>query len=200
MKVILTQTVPKIGKEGHVVNVADGFARNYLFPRKMAVYADKSQLQVLERRKAKFDARDAETLSEAQTLHEMLNGKGIRLEGKVAGENTRLFGAVTSQDIADALAAQLGVTVDRKQVGLVAPIKQLGRYTIDVDLHRQLETHVSLEVFNPEAAEKIEKEPAPEEAPVEEVPVVDEPTEAPVAEAAGSEDAAPAEVAAVEAE
>lgn len=195
MKVILTQTVPKIGKEGHVVNVADGFARNYLFPRKMAVYADKSQLQVLERRKAKFDARDAETLSEAQTLHEMLNGKGIRLEGKVAGENTRLFGAVTSQDIADALAAQLGVTVDRKQVGLVAPIKQLGRYTIDVDLHRQLETHVSLEVFNPEAAQKVEKEVA-----VEEVPVVDEPNAEPVAEAAVSEDAALAEAEAVEAE
>ncbi|MCB8932269.1 MAG: 50S ribosomal protein L9 [Fimbriimonadaceae bacterium] len=173
MKVILTQTVPKVGKEGHVVNVADGFARNYLFPRKMAVYADKSQMQVLERRKAKFDARDAETLAEAQTMHDMLHGKGIRLEGKVAGENTRLFGAVTSQDIADALAAQLGVTVDRKQVGLLAPIKQLGKYTIDVDLHRQLETHVSLEVFNPEAEVKAE----------EEAPVVEEPEEAPVAEA-----------------
>lgn len=189
MKVILTQTVPKVGKEGHVVNVADGFARNYLFPRKMAVYADKSQMQVLERRKVKLDARDAETLAEAQAMHDKLHGQAIRIEGKVAGENTRLFGAVTTQDIADAMAAQLGVTVDRKQVGLIAPIKQLGKYSIDVDLHRQLETHVALEVFNPEAEKAEEEKAKAEEAEASAESAADAVEAAPAEETSAEEDA-----------
>lgn len=174
MKVILTQTVPKVGKEGHVVNVANGYARNYLFPRGMALFADKAQMAILERRRAKMASEDASTLSNAEGLHEKLNGKSIRIEGKVAGENTRLFGAVTSQDIADTIAAQLSVTLDKKQVALLVPIKQLGKYQIEIDLHRQLNTTVNLDVFNP-AAEAVAEKPAVEA----EVEVV---ADAPVAE------------------
>lgn len=174
MKVILTQTVPKVGKEGHVVNVANGYARNYLFPQKMAVYADKAQLSILERRLKILATADAKTLAAAEGTHEKANGKVLRIEGKVAGDNTRLFGAVTAQDIADAIKAQLGVEVDRKQVGLVTPIKRLGKYRIELDMHRQLDTHVALEVFNPEAIEAEEKA-APVAAEEPAAAVVEEP-------------------------
>ena len=185
MKVILTQTVPKVGKEGHVVNVANGFARNYLFPQKMAVYADKAQLSILDRRLKKLAEADAKTLASAEAVHEKVHGKQIRLEGKVAGDNTRLFGAITSQDIADALKAQLGVEVDRKQIGLVAPIKRLGKLDIELDLHRQLDTHIAVEVFNPEAIEAEEKEAEAAEGveateAAEEAPEAIEEPEAPV--------------------
>ncbi len=173
MKVILTQTVPKVGKEGHVVNVAHGFARNYLFPRGMALFADKAQMQILERRRKKMASEDATTLTNAQLLHDELHGKALRIPGKVAGENTRLFGAVTSQDIADAVEAQLGVRLERKQIGLMAPIKQLGRYSVEVDLHRQLNTAVALEVFNPDAEVKVEA-PAAEAPPEAEAPAAAE--------------------------
>jgi len=185
MKVILTQTVPKVGKEGHVVSVANGYARNYLYPRGLAVFADKAQLSILERRLKKLAAADADTLVAAESVHEKANGKAIRLEGKVAGDNTRLFGAVTAQDIADAIKAQLGVEVDRKQVGLVAPIKRLGKYNIELDLHRQLDTHVALEVFNPEASEVEEKKAAVAEAEIAE--------EAPAEEAIPEEEPSPEE-------
>src|SRR5437016_1984488 len=106
MKVILNQTVPKVGKEGQVVTVADGFARNFLFPRGLATLAEKNQLAALQKRHDKMRAKGAEDLTSAEALKSRLDGSTVRIEGKVGSGGTQLFGAITAQDVADAMKAQ----------------------------------------------------------------------------------------------
>jgi large subunit ribosomal protein L9 len=161
MKVILNQTVPKVGKEGHVVNVADGFARNYLFPRGLAIVADKRQVAALEKRNARIEARTAGERAAAESLKEKLNGKSVRIEGKVGQDTTKLFGAITSQDVADAIKAQLGETIEKKQIALIEPIKRLGNHRVELDLHRSVDAIVTVEVYDPNA---VVEAPAKEEA------------------------------------
>lgn len=156
MKVILKQSVPKVGKEGQVVRVKDGFARNFLFPQGMAVVADKAQLKVLEARNARMAKTLEETKAAAQTQAEKLDGKRIRIEVR-SGAGQRLFGAVTSQDIADAIKAQLGVEIDKKIVGILQPIKQLGHYAIEIDLHRHVDCRVHVDIVDPVAEEEARK-------------------------------------------
>jgi large subunit ribosomal protein L9 len=139
MKVILNQTVPKLGKEGQVVNVADGYARNYLFPRGLAVYADRAQLHALERRLQRLEAKEAGTVAAAEALKEKLDGKSVRIEGKVGKDTGKLFGAITSQNVVDAVKEQLGPAIDKKNVALVEPIKRLGKHEVHLDLHRQVD-------------------------------------------------------------
>lgn len=177
MKVILNQTVPKVGKEGQVVTVADGFARNYLFPRKLAIYADKGQLHALERRMARVAAKDADTLSAAENLKEQLHGLTVKIEGKVGKETGKLFGAITSQDIVDAIKEQHKQTVDKKNVALIEPIKRLGKHEVHLDLHRQVDAFVTVHVFDPTVPEEEAPAEAPEAEAAAEVPAT------PVAEA-----------------
>src|SRR5689334_12533063 len=106
MKVILNSTVPKVGKQGAVVTVADGYARNFLFPRGLAILADKNQLAALDRRLARLDAKTEGEKAAAEGLKEKLDGKTVRIEGKVGKDTGKLFGAITSQDIADAIKEQ----------------------------------------------------------------------------------------------
>jgi large subunit ribosomal protein L9 len=160
MKVILNQTVPKVGKEGQVVNVADGFARNYLFPRKLAIYADKNQVKSLERRMERVAVKEAGTVSGAEGLKEKLDGQTVRIEGKVGKDTGKLFGAVTSQDIVDAIKDQLKTTVEKKQVALIEPIKRLGKHQVHLDLHRQVDAYVTVVVFDPSVPEETEEAPA----------------------------------------
>ncbi len=171
MKVILNKTVPKVGKEGQVVNVTNGFARNFLFPRGLAIVAEKNQLAALERRNAKNAAKRAEGLTTAQQDAEKLNGQSIRIQGKV-GLTGRLFGAVTAQDVADAIKAQLGYEVDRRKIALVQPIKRLGVHPVQLDLHHDVDAIVNVEVFDPEApvmiSESLLEQPEQEEAKAEE--------------------------------
>ena len=162
MKVILNKTVPKVGKEGQIVNVADGFARNFLFPRGLAIVAEKNQVTALERRTAKGTAKRAEGLATAQQDAEKLNGQSIRIQSKV-GATGKLFGAITAQDVADAIKAQLGQEVDRKKIALVQPIKRLGIHPVQLDLHHDVDAIVKVEVFDPEAPVMI-SERLPEEA------------------------------------
>lgn len=165
MKVILNQAVPKVGKEGQVVNVADGFARNFLFPRGLAVLADRGQLKALELKKARTAARMAEGLAAAKELGEKLHGQTIRLEGKVGKDSSKLFGAITSQDIADALKSQLGQDVERKRIALVQPIKRLGVFDVMLDLHPEVDATIKVDVFDPNApVETAASEEAAEEA------------------------------------
>ncbi len=156
MKVILKQSVPKVGKEGTVVKVKDGFARNFLFPRGMAIIADKSQLKVLEARNARLESKLSETKAAAAAIGEKLDGKRLRMEVR-SGSGQRLFGAVTSQDIADAIKLQLGVEVDKKTVGILQPIKQLGHFSIEIDLHRHVDCKIYLDVVDPVAEEEARK-------------------------------------------
>lgn len=162
MKVILNQTVPKVGKEGTVVNVADGFARNYLFPRGLATFADKKQVATLDRRRAKVAAQEAGTRTDAEALKELLEGKTVRIEGKVGASTGKLFGAVTSQDVVEAIRAQLGQDVEKKRIALIEPIKRLGSHSVQLDLHREVDAHITVEVYDPNAPVEAAAEPAPE--------------------------------------
>jgi large subunit ribosomal protein L9 len=164
MKVILNQTVPKVGKEGTVVTVADGFARNYLFPRGLAILADRKQVGALDKRNARIAERTAGNKAAAETLREKLHGKTVRLEGKVGRDSTKLFGAITSQDVVDAIKSQLKIDVEKKHVALIEPIKRLGTHEVEVDLHREVEARVNVEVYDPNA---IVEAPAAEEAEAE---------------------------------
>jgi len=151
MKVILNQTVPKVGKEGAVVNVADGFARNYLFPRGLAILADKKQIGALEKRNARVLERTAGQKSSAEELREKLHLQTVRIPGKVGKDSTKLFGAVTSQDVVDAIKTQLHFDIDKKQVALIEPIKRLGLHEVELDLHREVESRLLVDVFDPNA-------------------------------------------------
>jgi large subunit ribosomal protein L9 len=168
MKVILNATVPKVGKQGTVVNVADGYARNYLFPRGLAIYADKVQIAALERRNERTASKVAGLKSDAEVLKAKLNGALIRIPGQVGAAQGKLFGAITSSDIVEAVAAQLGTTLDKKQVALVEPIKKLGTQQVHLDLHRDVDAIISVEVYDPNApvvsdtpAEVVEEEELP---------------------------------------
>lgn len=164
MKIILLQTVPKVGKEGTVVNVADGFARNYLFPRKLAIVADKNQIAALEKKNARLAAKTAETKSSAESLRDDLNGKTVRIPGHVGAAQGKLFGAITAQAIADAIQQQLGKTIERKHIALIDPIKRLGSFQIGLDLHRDVDATITVDVYDPNApveAPAAEAEPEP---------------------------------------
>jgi large subunit ribosomal protein L9 len=167
MKVILNQTVPKVGKAGTVVSVADGFARNYLFPRGLAIVADRKQIDALEKRNARVAAKTAEQKSSAEGVRGKLNGQTVRIEGQVGKGQNKLFGAITSQDVVDAIKAQLGVEVDRKNVALIEPIKRLGKHEVEIDLHREVDAKVIVDVFDPtapvEAPEPVAEESVEEE-------------------------------------
>lgn len=149
MKVILNQTVPKVGKAGTVVTVADGFARNYLFPRKLAIFADKNQVAALEKRNARLEEKVSAKKTDAEGVKAKLDGQTIKIETKVGADGVRLNGAITSQNIADAIKAQLGTELEKKQVALHDPIKRLGTYSIELDLHAHVDATISVEVFDP---------------------------------------------------
>ena len=148
MKIILKQTVPKLGKSGQVVTVKDGYARNYLFPKGLATVAERGQVAALDKRNERLAAKLSETKAAAEALLAKLDGNTVKIEGKVGRDHGKLFGAVTSQDIADAIKAQLGVEVEKKQIALLDPIKRLGRQKVLIDLHREVDAFVTVHVWN----------------------------------------------------
>jgi large subunit ribosomal protein L9 len=154
MKVILKQSVPKVGKENQVVTVADGYARNFLFPRGLAIVADKNQIKALDIRKQRMAAKVAETTAAAQALKEKLDGQTVKIEGKVGRDAGKLFGAITAQDVADAVASQLGTTLEKRQVALHQPIKRLGHFPVMLDLHPEVDANIDVHVFDPNAPEE----------------------------------------------
>ncbi len=158
MKVILNQTVPKVGKAGTVVVVADGFARNYLFPRKLAIVADRNQVAALDKRNARMAEKLGAVKSDAETLKAKLDGQVVKMETKVGADGVRLNGAITSQNIADAIKAQLGVTLEKRQVALHDPIKRLGTFSVELDLHAHVDAHISVEVFDPALIPVVEED------------------------------------------
>lgn len=161
MKVILNKTVPKVGKEGQVVTVADGFARNYLFPRGLAIVAEKKQVAALARRMERLGLKLAEGKTSAEEVRAKLHGQTVNIEGKVGKDTTKLFGAITSQDVVDAVKAQLKVEVDKKNVALIEPIKRLGQHAVEIDLHREVDAIITVNVFDPAAPVEAKAEEAP---------------------------------------
>lgn len=130
MKVILLSDVKDTGKKGEIINVSDGFARNFLFPRKWAIEATPAGVKEIERKRALEEKLEAERRSEANKRAAALQGKSIQLAAK-CGEKGRLYGSITSQEVADALKAQHGVDVDKRKIE-VEPIHQVGEYDATV--------------------------------------------------------------------
>ena len=144
MKVILREDVEKLGKAGEVVKVADGYGRNYLIPRKLAVLADVRNMKALEHDRRVIETRANKARKSAEATAGRLAAVSLTLPAK-AGEEGRLFGAVTSRDIAEALEKS-GVPVDRKTVQLPEPIKQVGDYKVKVRVGADVVPEVSVRV------------------------------------------------------
>lgn len=144
MEVILREHVEHLGDRGQVVKVADGYARNYLLPRKLALLVTDGNKKQIEREKAKFDVKEAEEKKVAEGIAERLATVEIEIARKV-GETQALYGSVTSSDIAEALAAK-GFDLDRRKLQLAEPIKHLGDVQVPVKLHRDVIAHVKVKV------------------------------------------------------
>ncbi len=146
MKVILIQEVPHLGQPGDQVDVARGYARNFLIPRKLAVEASSSNLRALAQFKTQAQQREERLRQEAEAVAERIQGLTVTI-ARPAGEQDRLFGSVTSSDIADALAQQ-GITLDRKKITLEGPIKALGTFAVPVRLHRDTVAEIQVHVVS----------------------------------------------------
>jgi len=144
MQIILQEDVEKLGTRGQVVDVAEGYARNFLLPRKLALEASAGNMKRLEKMRATFAKKEATEKGDAQKLAELLAGVSLELTRK-AGENDQLFGSVTSADISEALAAK-GFNVEKRKIALQEPIKVVGDFEIAVKLHREIATNVKLSV------------------------------------------------------
>lgn len=144
MKLILQEDVEKLGTRGQLVDVAEGYARNFLLPRKLGLEATPGNMKRLEKMRAAFAKKEAVERGDAQKLAEMLAGVSLSLTRK-AGESDQLFGSVTSADISEALAAQ-GYTIDKRKISLENPIKLVGEYDVPVKLHREVVANVKLAV------------------------------------------------------
>ena len=143
MRVILNKDVKGTGKAGDVVTVSDGYARNMLIPRGLATEATQSNIRQLEKQKAIAAEKKAEEKAAAQELAEKLNKASIKMKIK-AGEGGRIFGSITSKDIADAINMQLGMDIDRKKVKLDAPIKQVGQTDVDMRLYQDVNAKIKV--------------------------------------------------------
>jgi large subunit ribosomal protein L9 len=144
MEVILREHVDNLGRRGEIVKVADGYARNYLLPRKLALLATEGNKQQIERERVKFEAHEAEERKVAEALAARLESVDIEILRRV-GETDALYGSVTSADVAEALAAK-GFDVDRRKLELPEPIKKIGEYEVPLRLHREVTVPVKVKV------------------------------------------------------
>lgn len=144
MEVILQEDVPNLGVTGDVVKVRNGYARNYLLPRGLAVEANRRNMRILEHQKRMAAAKREREQRHAQTLSERLAAVTLVIKAR-AGEEERLFGSVTNLDIEKALTAQ-GIAIDRRKILLAEPIKQLGTYTVPVQLGGGVRGNVTVQV------------------------------------------------------
>jgi len=165
MEVILKEDVANLGHRGDVVKVADGYGRNFLLPRKLALQATLANKAVIEQMKAAAARRSATEKAQAEELVVKLEPLVLGFTRK-SGENGQLFGSVTSVDIAAGLEAK-GFEVDRRKIQLAEPLKSLGDFTVAIKLHREVTAHVKVQVL----AEAQEEAPAAE--PIAEVAVTE---------------------------
>jgi large subunit ribosomal protein L9 len=148
MEVILREDVEKLGSRGQVVKVADGYARNFLLPKRLAVTATESNKKIVEQERQAHLRKEAKLKGEAEDLSKMLTGVSVTIAQK-AGEADQLFGSVTSKDIAEALEKQ-NYTIDRRKIHLEEPIKQLGEFKVPVRLHKDVTAEIAVVVVKEE--------------------------------------------------
>ncbi len=150
MEVILKEDIIALGSRGDVVKVAEGYGRNYLLPRKLAIQANAANKKVIEQMKAAAVRRSAKEKAGAEALAKQFEGVSVSFQRR-SGENDQLFGSVTSADIAEALAKK-GFDVDRRKIQLHEPLKTVGEFTIPIKLHKEVTAHFKV-VVEKEAAE-----------------------------------------------
>ncbi len=143
MKVVLQKDVKNLGKKGDVLEVAEGYGRNFLLPRGLAVEANAGNLRQIEQQKKAEAAKNTRELKQAQAVAEKLSGKGLTIRARVGGAG-KLFGSITSQELADQLKEQLAVDIDKRKIDLKEPIKSLGSYSVTARIHP--EVHVTFKV------------------------------------------------------
>jgi large subunit ribosomal protein L9 len=144
MEIILRDHVEHVGRRGEVVKVADGYARNYLLPRKLALLATEANKKRVERERKLVEARESEERGAAEAIGARIGALAITITRKV-GENDQLYGSVTNGDIADAMKAQ-GFEIDRRKILLPDPLKALGETMVPVKLHRDVTAQVKVTV------------------------------------------------------
>ena len=145
MKVILLEAVKALGKRGDIKEVADGYARNYLFPRKLAVQATPANIRRFEEEKAQIKAREIQEEAEARELAAKIEGVILQFSAK-AGEGGKLFGSITGKEICDELAKVTGIVVDKKKLDLPEPVKTTVKHTVKVHLYPGVAADFTLEV------------------------------------------------------
>jgi len=150
MEVILKEDVAKLGARGDVVKVAEGYGRNYLLPRKLAIEASTANKAVIEQMKAAALRRSAKEKTQAEELAKQFDGLFVSFQRR-SGEHDQLFGSVTSGDIAEALARK-GFAVDRRKIQLHESLKTLGEFTVPIRLHKDVTSHLKV-VIEKEAVE-----------------------------------------------
>ncbi|PYV53914.1 MAG: 50S ribosomal protein L9 [Acidobacteria bacterium] len=151
MEVILKEDVPKLGSRGDVVKVAEGFGRNYLLPRRLAIQATSANKKVIEQMKAAAVRRSAKEKVQAEELAKQFDGVSVSFTRR-AGEQDQLFGSVTSSDIAEALSKK-GFDMDRRKIQLHEPLKSLGEFTVPLKLHKDVTAHFKVLIEKEAAAE-----------------------------------------------
>ena len=147
MEIILREDVENLGARGQMLKVANGYARNYLLPKRLAVAATEANKKIVEQERQAHVRREAKAQGEAEDLAKMMTGVTVTIRQK-AGENDQLFGSVTAKDIADALEAQK-YHVERRRVLLEEPIRSLGEHTVNVRLHRDVTSQIKV-IVEPE--------------------------------------------------
>ena len=145
MKVILLQDVKSLGKKGEIVNVSDGYARNFVLPKKLGLEANTANLNDLKLQKANADKVAQEQFEAAKELAALLETKEVVLKMK-SGEGGRAFGSVSSKEIAKAISDQLGLEIDKKKLALPEPLKTFGTHAVPVKLHKDVTGKLSVKV------------------------------------------------------
>ncbi|MDD3093002.1 MAG: 50S ribosomal protein L9 [Clostridia bacterium] len=145
MKVILTQDVKSLGKKNQLINVSDGYARNFLFKKKLAIEADAKNLNIMKDKIQSYNSKRDRELIEANILKSKLEDKEVKME-MLAGENGKLFGSITTKDIADAIKKQHKTEIDKRKIHLDEPIKSIGTTNVAIKVHSDVSISINIVV------------------------------------------------------
>jgi len=146
MKIILQEDIPNLGKAGEIKDVADGYARNYLFPRNLALLANEKNLCLWEKKKRLAEKKELEKVKQAEEMAQTLEKISCTISVK-SGKEEKIFGAVTNADIAEALGKE-GINIDKKDILLAEPIRHIGAYIVEVNLHPQVKAKLKVWVVS----------------------------------------------------
>ncbi len=145
MQIVLLQDVKSLGKKGDVVKVNDGYARNFILPKKLGVEANAANLNTLKLQKANAEKIEAAKVAEAKELSEKLSNASVTLKIKT-GEGGKTFGSVTGKEIAQAIKSELGIDIDKKRIVLPEPIKAVGTREVQIKLHKEVNANIRVKV------------------------------------------------------